>query len=523
MSASARIGSSEASARRQAPAEDALSPRTSAGEALPHGASAEKALPSDRLVGFGVRDITPPSAVRLSGFAARTQASRGVHDRLYARAMALAEPGGEAVVLVVLDLIGVDAEFTARVRQAVLATAGGPKNGAFLTSTTQIAVLATHTHGGPASLPRAFLGPVDQAAIDRAFVGAVEAALQALDDLAPAILTYGTSDVPGVARNRRRADGPVDERLSVLAAWRPGAASPAGALISFALHPVVLGADNLLLTRDYPGFLVDAVQREFPGATALFACGCAGDVNHGHSAESSWSTAPAAARTFAEAAKIGDRLAAAAADLLRSAKPPPPERTDRGAPPGEAVQARSLSARLPLAAAGDPSEMLARFEAEVESARAAGDPARAAVSQELVAWARARGGTRSATSVTSEPVPQRDGSSQAAITVELQAFELGELTLLFLPGEPFVEYGLRLRERTPHRVLPLAYANDAPGYLPTASEVAAGGYEVDVAYMFYGAPAPFTPLVESALMEQALLLAGATEEVDWGPDPSERR
>lgn len=467
------------------------------------GASGDK----DLLVGFGSQDITPTAPVRLSGFAARTEPSAGVHDQLRARAMAVAElDRGSVVVLVTLDLIGVSAAFTDQVRESLHSRLGAEDLHLDRDPDVDIAVLATHTHGGPASLSEARLGPVEPQTLERALAGAVDAALEALRGLAPARFSYATAPVPGVARNRRDPGGPVDEQLSVLVAWRPGEAAPAGVLTSFSLHPVVLGADNLLLTRDYPGYLLDALEREFPGCTALFACGCCGDVNHGHDAEASWSTRPMPERTYAKAEQIGERLAAAATGPITASRAAPPLRSE--------VSAGRTTVSLPLGAAPDPAPLLERFVAEAEAARTSGDQALAALRDELAGWASDQL-AREETSARQPggDLPLRPGTTLATaaaangLEVELQAFHIGELTLLFLPGEPFTAYGLSLKSRRgAGQVLPLSYANAAPGYLPTADEFARGGYEVDLAYMFYGARAPFAPQLEKALLDAATTL-----------------
>ena len=259
------------------------------------------------LMGAAAVEVTPLGPVALSGFGARTLPSTGVHDGLYARALAVAERGGAPVVIVTVDVLGVGSDLVAEVR-AGLARAGVDRG--------RVAVVATHTHAGPATLRRAFLGDVDAVVVSRIVDGAVAAGRAALEALEPAEVRFGRRPVPGVARNRRVAGGPVDDELAVLSFWRPGGTTPAALLVSFALHPVVLGPDNLLVSRDYVGYVVDAVESDHPGATVLFACGCAGQVNSGHPATASWTTAAAAGRTFEAAAAIGGTLSAAVRDVV---------------------------------------------------------------------------------------------------------------------------------------------------------------------------------------------------------------
>src|SRR5690606_17533492 len=64
-----------------------------------------------------------------------------------------------------------------------------------------------------------------------------------------------------------------------------------------------------LYTADFPHYARAAVEAAHPGATALFLPGCSGDVSTGHSPESSISTETPPDRTFAEAERLGRKLA----------------------------------------------------------------------------------------------------------------------------------------------------------------------------------------------------------------------
>src|SRR5690606_28427929 len=285
-------------------------------------------------------------------------------------------------------------------------------------------VAATHTHGGPAVLRDAFLGDVSEEARARVVAGAVAAALGALRDLAPAELSYAVGSEPPVARHRRLPGGPIDPRVPVLLARRQGRRDVA--LVGYACHPVVLGPDNLLVTRDYPGFLVDALEASLPGTDAVFLGGCSGQVNTGHSAEASLELTSTPRRSFAAAQRVGEAVAAAAVAALEGDAPPGPARA------GWLAACRAWADR---------------------SARAEGGVTAVAV----VCWA------------------------------------LGDLRVAWFPGAVFVEQALEPAAAVPETVVCVSNANAAPGYVPHPSAYAAGGYEVEEAFRFYGAPGPFTP------------------------------
>ena len=62
--------------------------------------------------------------------------------------------------------------------------------------------------------------------------------------------------------------------------------------------------------------------------------------------------------------------------------------------------------------------------------------------------------------------------------VELQALLLGDHVIAAVPGEYFVEFGLRIKEKVwPKRALIASCANGMVGYLPTREAFSRGGYE----------------------------------------------
>ncbi|QDV51379.1 hypothetical protein [Gimesia fumaroli] len=65
------------------------------------------------------------------------------------------------------------------------------------------------------------------------------------------------------------------------------------------------------------------------------------------------------------------------------------------------------------------------------------------------------------------------------IDAELQAIKIGPYLLLTMPGEPMVEYGMKLEADIADRAIPIivGYANGYIGYIATADSYKVGGYE----------------------------------------------
>ena len=68
---------------------------------------------------------------------------------------------------------------------------------------------------------------------------------------------------------------------------------------------------------------------------------------------------------------------------------------------------------------------------------------------------------------------------EGRIDAELQALKIGPYLLLTMPGEPMVEYGLKLERDIADRAIPIivGYANGYIGYIATEDAYQVGGYE----------------------------------------------
>ena len=73
--------------------------------------------------------------------------------------------------------------------------------------------------------------------------------------------------------------------MRVVRVDRAGDAITRAVLVHYAGHPTILRAEDRRIGRDWPGGLIDEVERRFPGAAALFFNGAAGDLNVGPTAE----------------------------------------------------------------------------------------------------------------------------------------------------------------------------------------------------------------------------------------------
>jgi len=91
-------------------------------------------------VGVAKVNITPPVGVPQAGYSSRTEASKGIHDELHAKAVVF-EANGSEVVLVTTDLIGLRWKDTKWIRRKIEEKTGVPGDNVLINS--------SHTHSGP--------------------------------------------------------------------------------------------------------------------------------------------------------------------------------------------------------------------------------------------------------------------------------------------------------------------------------------------------------------------------------------
>ena len=222
--------------------------------------------------GFGTATITPPTPVRLAGFA-EVQDATEVHDDLTARAVLLDSSLG-TVCLVVCDLMGMSPEFSNPARAGVAAALDLDPSAVLLAS--------THTHAAPSTMagtdnlgwhvPEGY----GQTVVD----GCVAAAIAARSTREDADLKYGRWSLPeGLSINRRGY--PYDPWFSVLDVVRRGSDERIGTLANLAIHPVALGPECLAVSADWVHPFREALQQR-AGGTAVLLSGALGDVNPRH-------------------------------------------------------------------------------------------------------------------------------------------------------------------------------------------------------------------------------------------------
>jgi hypothetical protein len=411
--------------------------------------------------GFAEIDITPPVGTQKIGWI-RDNPSDNVLDPLFAR-IAVFESDDERIGFVQLDTLTIRWTHTNAIRERISDEYGFPGE--------HVMVSATHNHAGPAI---SNCGEVirDEGYI-RDFLDRIVAGYgEALANLTEAELGFGSCFEFNVARNRRvmmrhgttrthgRFDdpdalcieGPFDPEVAVVAARAPDGRL-LGALVNFTCHPAHHGGDGTL-SAGFPGVLAREMASSGCPVT-LFLQGAAGNIH---------SSRPTEGGQDLSMEDVGERLATDARSAIESMEWHDSLR----------LEARQRTIQLPYRTVTDDE-----IKGSVRGAQRFID---SAIYDRVI------------------PKVVRRIKERGLQPAEVQALRLGDHVFISLPCEPFVELGLRIKERVhPLRAKVVGYANGNVGYVPTNEAFARGGYETTFTCSSRMAPECGDLLVDAAV------------------------
>jgi hypothetical protein len=287
-----------------------------------------------------------------------------------------------------------------------------------------------------------------------------DAAIEAFKNRAPARAGFRAGELKGATRNRQQGNDLVDPQVGVLRVEARDRRKTIATLFNFTGHPVVIGSNNLLLSGEYPGAACRAVENLL-GGVAIFTQGAAGDV-----------TVHRQGDPFDEIERIGRTLA------------------------GEVIKTSGFIEcrdELPLAGASKLLSFSPREIPSIEEAQNALDAAK----KQLESAEKTNGNPDFRRQLQQQvqlqtvnlkvAMGKKDGTLKLpdAYEAEVQVLQAGDLVLVAIPGEIFVEYALEMRSRVRQAVdkdmILAGYSNGYIGYIITPRAARTGGYEASVA------------------------------------------
>jgi neutral ceramidase len=412
-------------------------------------------------IGTAILDIKLPIGIPMGGYIARSSPSAGTHDELKVRCI-IFDDGENKFALVICDLVALDDDFIRDVCTSI------GKTGVICME--NIVITCIHTHSGPASIFLQDCGEVDgiwRLDLKEQIIACFAIAASRLK---PSLLDFrnGSCSI-GLNRVHFRNQTPdiieeIDSQVGILTIRDAVTDVVDTVLVNYSCHPVVLGPDNLLYSKDFPHYMESFLQEKMGGnVNIIFLNGCLGDIN------------PVETGSFDIAEKLGRQLA----ESVMGAKIQFVIHKGDGK---TFIDIKSKMVMVPLNLKSINYEnlkkdYLLKIEEEI---RYKGETIRAKVLKAHMHWA--------------EKMQDKinNGSIYDHFEAKLSLIRIGSLIILAMPFEAFSGIGLRLKEHFGiNNTMVIGLANGDFAYLPTKKLYnKAREYETGDAHKYYGHPGP---------------------------------
>lgn len=206
-------------------------------------------------VGHAIENLTPPYPTATAGYGKRIgKLYESVHDSIYVRTLVF-DNGTNRVAVVSADLLIIPPTVTEILEKEL------PEIG-FTLDNTYLGAIHTHNSiGNWGKGVMTFLYGSYNDSIVHFIVDKIKSSiLRASQNLKPATLKAGTIPLDDIVHNRLIDNGPVDSLLRVIEVHHSDSSKLL--LMSFTAHATCLFARDIVLSRDYPGKLVDTLEKQ---------------------------------------------------------------------------------------------------------------------------------------------------------------------------------------------------------------------------------------------------------------------
>lgn len=393
--------------------------------------------------------IKIPLNVLMSGYIERANGNVGVHDELFTRCVTLYN-GKTQIVIISNDLLEIDREITLNVRWALKEK--------FAVPFENIMICSTHTHSGPAITAwdlsvRDYIKNDNIKRLKKEITQTIiDNALLCMSDLKTVNIGFAKSECRGVASNRMDKNSISDYSVNTIQ-LTDKSNDVVAVIVNYACHPTVLGADNLLISGDFPGDMAKRLERHFTNSTALFINGACGNQSTRFTRKE---------QGFEEVERMGALLFDSVITALSEKK-----NTNEFVALNAALGNITLPKKV-----FPPREDLVRNLAIAETARNSALNKSISSGEIRLAVTRYQGAL---ISLNLSEILNKSGN----INSEIQVFRIGNIEIVGVPVELFVEYGLEIKSKSlsPNTII-AGYANEVLGYVYTKEAAEKGGYEV---------------------------------------------
>jgi hypothetical protein len=452
------------------------------------------------LAGTGQCDITPAPGTPQGGWGAQThERGIGADTPLYARALIVSD-SDTSVAIVDIDACGFyDVAWIRRTIDGIAELTQIPRE--------HIRFSYTHTHSGPNSYRLAVISEgldlihAYLSDLPGRIAGAVWQARQNLKPVRCAA-ARGTCDINVNRRTQspegrvvvgRNPQGLVDRTVQIVR-FDTLDENPVATLVHYACHPTIMAWQCQHFTPDYPGIVKQTVEQEL-GGLCLFLQGAAGNIGpkYGFTGD---------LQVYRRLGKIlGLEAAKVAANIETVPRRPRFVGVQTSGAPialyeDEPVHAEPQPLRVVYQTMRVPLKKfqpLDQLEAElVERVRELNRLRCEGVHEKEIQMASAL-----ASQAEDRVEDARLYHEQTHLEWPLQGMRIGNVALLAMPGEPFIELNQRILRDSPfEHTLFSGYSNGPFGYLPHREAFSEGGFEVETS--------PFSPDAADVVVKESL-------------------
>ena len=415
-------------------------------------------------VGLGEVSITPPIGESIPGYF-EDRKSIGIHDELYAKTIIL-DDGKTKVVIISCDIIGIEQETILETKKLTNKELGVLEN--------NIVIHSTHTHTGAPTVSAFEVNKNEDylEILPKLLLGSV---IEANNNLKQAKIGFGSGKEEDISFNRRylmkdgavrtnpgygnknivKPAGPIDSEVGVIKI-EDNTGKLMGILVNFACHLDTVGSDlisaehpglssNNLISADFPG-VISKIIKKIKGEDLIvsFATGACGNINHcdfiggklkrGYFKHTNWMGTILAG----EVIKVLEKIETGSKSILRIA-----------------TKKLNIPVRI-------PSSQDLKFARRLVQVGIEG------LSEEEKKELKSRSNLFGNEIAWEKELIYLSKEKKEAQKVEITVVRIGDSALVFLPGEIFVEFGLKIKKNSKFKpTLIIELSNSGLGYIPT--------------------------------------------------------
>lgn len=371
---------------------------------------------------------------------------------LSARALSI-KSSGQTVVIIGLDLTGINDTFAASIQEELYKTRGLPASAVFINS--------SHTHFAPVTqnwltwqesnrLPdSSYLYRVVRKAV-------IQAVHQSLDNAQPAELFFGRGNAQlGFNRSLRDRPDIYDDAVDVIR-FRYLHDNSEDYLFMAACHPVFSAPDErFTLSPNFPGVARNLIEEKKGSSRTLFLQGTAGDINPLDSTDDI----------------TGEKLANEVIAVLNR--------------PMEKITG-------PISFYLDTIDIMVNMKSrEMINAFASSEKTNTMIAERNNTWGEIMLGHL------------QNGTKQFPMPVYVHTLNIGNWKLVGFSRETTTPYNFRVKELWPQKMVSVVgFTNDVSSYLPTRLHIDKRNYEGMDSFYWYGMPDTYPLNVEERIISE---------------------